>query len=156
MPHLFLYWDVFVTHLPYVPAMVVPPCLHSWSISCDICCYFSHSSKRIHQFQVYSRYYPESATQNLTLSQTRWLSTGKVISRILGQWDALVLFFEEEIKTDGVTLDGAREIYKIMVNRGTKHMLLFLKYVLGKVDKMNLEFQSEQYRLDTLHASIAG
>lgn len=51
-------------------------------------------------------------------------------------------------------VDGAGDIYNIMVNRGTKHMLLFLNYVLGKVDKMNLEFQPEYYMLGTLYATI--
>ena len=92
----------------------------------------------------------------LKLSQTRWLSRGKVISRILEQWDPLLLFFQGEMKTDAVKIDGAGEIYSTrpwLINRGTKHMLLFLNYVLGKIDKM---FQSEEYRLATLHASIAG
>ena len=122
----------------------------------DICCYFSRSSKRIHQFQVFQDITHSPQHRMLKLSQTRWLSRGKVISRILEQWDALVLFFQGEMKTDAVKLDGAAEIYKVMVNRGTKHMLLFLNYVLGKVDRMNLEFQSEHYRLDTLYSTIAG
>ena len=122
----------------------------------DICGYFSRSSKRMHQFQVFQDITKSPQHRMLKLSQTRWLSRGKVISRILEQWDPLLLFFQGEMKTDAVKLDGAGEIYKTMVNRGTKHMLLFLNYVLGKVDRMNLEFQSEQYRLATLHASIAG
>lgn len=91
----------------------------------------------------------------LKLSQTRWLSRGQVISRILEQWDALILFFEAEMKTDAVKFDGAAEIYRTMVNCGTKHMLIFFNYILGKVDKMNLEFQSEYFRLGTLYATIA-
>jgi len=79
-----------------------------------------------------------------------------VISRILEQWDALVLFFQGEMKTDAVKLDGAAEIYKVMVNCGTKHMLVFLNYILSKADRMNLEFQAEHYRLDTLYSTIAG
>ncbi|MPC72088.1 hypothetical protein E2C01_066381 [Portunus trituberculatus] len=35
-------------------------------------------------------------------------------------------------------------------------MLFFLNYVLDKVDRMNLEFQSEQYSLAPLLAFIAG
>lgn len=107
----------------------------------DICCYFARSNKRIHQFQVFEVITHSPQHRMLKLSQTRWLSRGKVISCILEQWDALILFFQGEIKTDAVKLDGAADIYKVMVNRGTKHMLLFLNYVLGKVDRMNLEFQ---------------
>ena len=35
-------------------------------------------------------------------------------------------------------------------------MLLFLNYILDKIDKMNLEFQSIYFRLDTLYSTIAG
>ena len=34
-------------------------------------------------------------------------------------------------------------------------MLLFLNYVLGKVDKMNIEFQAEYFRLSTLYSSLS-
>ena len=92
----------------------------------------------------------------LKLSQTRWLSRGKVISHIIEQWDALLLFFQGETNSEAVKVDGAGEIYKTLTNRGTKHMLLFLNFILGKIDKMNLEFQSEYFRLDSLYATIAG
>ncbi|XP_068207490.1 uncharacterized protein [Palaemon carinicauda] len=89
----------------------------------------------------------------LKLSQTRWLSRGLVLSRILEQWDALQLFFQGEAKTDKV--DGASQISKTMATPGTKHMLLFLNYIISKVDKMNLEFQSQYFRIATLYSTIA-
>jgi hypothetical protein len=64
-----------------------------------------------------------------------------VISVILEQWDALLIYFQSESKPDNV--DGAQLIYKALDNRGTKHMLCFLQYVLRKVNTLNLEFQSE-------------
>ena len=121
----------------------------------DICCYFSRSSKRLHQFQLIQDIVHTPKHRMLKLSQTRWLSRGKVISRILEQWDALLLFFQAEMNTESVKLDGAADIYKKMNIRGTKHMLLFLNYTLGKVDKMNVEFQSEYFRLDSLYSTVA-
>lgn len=121
----------------------------------DVCCYFARSSKRQHQFKLIQDIVDSPKHKMLKLSQTRWLSRGQVIARILEQWDALLLFFQSEMKTESVKVDGAGNIYNNMVNRGTKHMLLFLNYILGKVDKMNLEFQSEFYRLGTLYATIA-
>lgn len=90
--------------------------------------------------------------QILKLSQTRWLSRGKVIERILEQWDALKLFFQSEALTDKV--DGASEIYKVMTAAGTKHMLLFLNIILKKVDEMNIEFQTESFRMHKLYKTI--
>ena len=76
----------------------------------------------------------------LKLTQTRWLSRGKVVSRVLEPWDALLLFFKADALENKV--DGAETIYKAMINNGTKHMLLFVNYVLKKVDSLNLEYQS--------------
>ena len=51
--------------------------------------------------------------------------------------------------------DTAAKIYKGLVNCGTKHMLLFLQYILLKVDVLNVEFQSEHFRLHQLHSSVS-
>lgn len=83
----------------------------------------------------------------LKLSQTRWLSRGKVITRILEQWETLKFLFQAEAKTDKI--DGAEQILNTMNAPGTKHMLAFLNYVTQKVDRMNLEFQLEHFRLST-------
>lgn len=117
-------------------------CLPSWleSFIKNICCYFARSSKRQHDFQLLQEVVAAPKHKMLKLSQTRWLSRGKVITRILEQWEALRLFFEAKAKTDKV--DGAGQLYKTMTTPGTRHMLLFLNYVLQKVDRMNLEFQS--------------
>ena len=82
------------------------------------------------------------------------MSRGKVNERVLEQWEALLLFFQTESVTDKV--DGAAEIYKTMTTSGTKRMLLFLNYVLKKVNIMNVELQSEYYRLHKLYPMICG
>jgi hypothetical protein len=41
-----------------------------------------------------------------------------------------------------------------MQTAGTKHMLLFLGYVLKKVNLMNLEFQSQQFRLHKVFVAV--
>ena len=69
------------------------------------------------------------------------------------QWEILVLYFQSESRNDKV--DGASKIYKLLVARGTKHMLCFLQYVLSKVNALNLEFQSEQFRLHKLHSMVS-
>lgn len=129
--------------------------LPSWleSFLKDICCYFARSSKRNHDFRLIQEVLDMPSHKMLKLAQTRWLSRGKVVSRVLEQWDALKLFFQSESRTDKV--DGASQIHKMMTTRGTKHMLLFINYILGKVDMMNIEFQSQHFRLGTLHSTIS-
>ena len=88
----------------------------------------------------------------LKLCETRWLSRQAVIDRILEQWEALSLFFQTEATTDEV--DGATKILQTMKTPGTKRMLLFLSNVLAKVNRLNVEFQSESFRLHKLYASV--
>ena len=88
----------------------------------------------------------------LKLCQTRWLSRGQVVARIIEQWDALLLYFQTEASTAKV--DGASSIYHTMTSAGTKHML-FLNYILPKVDRMNFHFQSEEPRIHTLFDNIS-
>ena len=104
--------------------------LPSWAESFikDVCCYFARSSKRQHDFQMIQDVVHVPKHRILKLSQTRWLSRGAVIARILEQWDALLLFFESESKTDKI--DGTPNIYKTIVTSGTKHMLQFLNYII--------------------------
>ena len=67
----------------------------------------------------------------LKLIWTRWLSCRQVIERILEQWLILTQFLLEESEPD--KLDEALSIYETMLNPGTKHMLLFLRFILQKL-----------------------
>ncbi|KAJ8023368.1 SCAN domain-containing protein 3 [Holothuria leucospilota] len=111
----------------------------------DVCNYFARSSKRQNDFRAIQDMLDQENHKMLKLSQTRWLSRGMVIDRILEQWDSLLVFFRAEATVDKT--DGASRIYGTMVTPGTKHMLCFLKYTLAKVDAMNVEFQAEAFRL---------
>jgi hypothetical protein len=129
-------------------------CLPSWleSFVKDVCFYFSRSSKRSHAFDMIQDVVAVKKHRMIKLCETRWLSRGQVVERIIEQWDALELFFQSESQTDKV--DCAGKIYQTMQTAGTKHMLLFLAYVLKKVNLMNLEFQSQQFRLHKVFVAI--
>ncbi|GFN80995.1 proteinral transcription factor ii-i repeat domain-containing protein 2 [Plakobranchus ocellatus] len=118
----------------------------------DLTSYFSRSSKRQRDFTMIQDVVDMVNHKIPKLSQTRWLSRENVIKVILEQYEALLLYFQSEAITDKV--DGANRIYDTLNNRGTKHMLLFLQYVLQKVNKLNLEFQSERFRLHMLYTMV--
>lgn len=119
----------------------------------DITSYFSRSSKRQRDFTLIQEVVESVMHKIPKLSQTRWLSRENVITVILEQYDALVLYFQSEAQVDKV--DGARRIHDTLINRGTKHMLLFLQYILRKVNKLNTEFQSEHFRLHLLYQMVS-
>lgn len=118
----------------------------------DVTAYFSRSSKRNRDFRQIQDVVDVVNHKIPKLAQTRWLSRENVITVILEQYDALLLYFQTESKTDKV--DGAKRIYDTLTNAGTKHMLLFLQYILQKVNKLNLEFQSEEFRLHMLYTMV--
>ena len=117
----------------------------------DVSSYFSRSSKRKKDFVAIQQVVRVVPHKMVKLSQTRWLPREKVISTVIEQYDALILYFEE-FKTDKV--DGARKIFDTLTNCGTKHMLLFLQYNLQKANAINTEFQSEHFRLHQLYTMI--
>ena len=59
----------------------------------NVCSYSAHSSKRQSAFRLIQDIVNSPKHKILKLSQTRWLSRGQVIERILEQWEALLLFF---------------------------------------------------------------
>ncbi|XP_067122933.1 zinc finger protein 862-like [Centruroides vittatus] len=119
----------------------------------NITSYFARSSKRQNDFKMIQGVVNTSQHKIPKLSQTRWLSCENVINIILEQWDALKLYFQSEMQTNKI--DGARGIYDILVNKGTKHTFVFLQYVLHKVNVLNTEFQSEHFRLHVLYSMIS-
>lgn len=118
----------------------------------NISSYFSRSSKRIKDFTLMQDVTNTENHKIPKLAQTRWLSRGNVVKVILEQWDALLLYFESESKVDKI--DGANALYETMKNKGTQHLLLFLNYILEKVNTLNIEFQSQHFRLHVLHSMV--
>ena len=114
--------------------------------------YFSRSSKRQRDFTLIQETIKSPGNKIPKLSQTRWLSSEKVVSVILNQYSALLLYLQSETKIDKV--DDASELFKVLRDNETKPMLMFLQYVLQKVNKMNTEFQSEHFSLHLLHSMV--
>ena len=118
----------------------------------NVCFYFSRSSIRIDQFELFQDVVRAQKHKLLQLCKTRWWSREAVINRILEQWDALALFFQWQAAVDKV--DGAGQILQTMNQAGTKHMLLFVAYILGKVNCINIEFQAENFRLHKVYSTL--
>ena len=92
----------------------------------DVSSYFSRSSKRKRDFVAIQQVVRVVPHKMVKLSQTRWLSREKVLSTVIKRYDALILYFEKECKTDKV--DGARKIFDTLTNSGTKHVFVFAIY----------------------------
>ena len=62
--------------------------------------------------------------------------------------NAFVFFLTEAHENK---VDEAETIYKVTINAGTMHMLLFVNYVRQKVNILNLEYQSANFRIHKVH-----
>nr|CAI5857434.1 unnamed protein product [Callosobruchus analis] len=117
----------------------------------DIHSHFVHSSKRLNTLKEFQTFCELKPHKILRPSQTSCLFL-QVVSRIVEQYELLVLFFTNLVFED--PSPKSIEILNILKNKITKLYLLFLAYIL-KIVKLNLEFQSEQPRLHQLLPRIS-
>ncbi|XP_029348396.1 uncharacterized protein LOC107885896, partial [Acyrthosiphon pisum] len=90
--------------------------------------YFSQSSKRQSQFNQFQVFLKVKEHKILHPSATRWLSMFSVVSRIVEQWDALKLYFNDQWLSE--KLLSSKTIYDQLNDPFTKAFYLFLEWVL--------------------------
>lgn len=88
----------------------------------------------------------------LQLSQTRWLSLDDVVKRILEQYDAQMLHFTNAHLNDKVL--EAETILNRLRDISTKLYFQYLNFVLPFFNNLNLEMQSKNIRIHSLHKKI--
>ena len=115
---------------------------------CDIYSFFSHSAKRLAEFETFQHFAQTEPHKILKPAQTRWLSLQMCVSRILEQWDALELFFANVAQRD--RLIAAKNAANALKNPIFKMYFHFLDYVLPKFTSFNKLFQSENPNLRCL------
>lgn len=114
--------------------------------------FFSHSSKRQSQLYQFQTFLDLQDHKILHPSATRWLSLLSVVNRIIEQWDALRLFFNDKWLSE--KLASTRIICEQLNDPFTKAFYLFMEWVLPKFTLLNKYFQSEKVILDKLHERI--
>ena len=88
----------------------------------------------------------------LQISGTHWLSLEAGINRFLEQWPAFHLYLTDLSLTssDSSTRDKVKKPQSAMDIGVNKVYLYFLSYILAKINKFNLEFQSRGTRIHCL------
>ena len=115
--------------------------------------YISNSPKRLGEFKEFQTFTNTDPRKILHVSCTRWLSLEQVTKRILDQWPALTLYFTSAALEDNVK--SADVILNQLLNPVNKMYYAFLAFVLPLVNKVNLEFQAENFRIHKLRSSIS-
>jgi hypothetical protein len=75
-----------------------------------------------------------------------------VVNRVLESWDALKLYFTGAVLQDN--LRNTQHILEAFNTPVVKLYLLFLSYILDIVNRINIEFQSEQPKIHQLLTRI--
>ncbi|XP_050686987.1 zinc finger protein 862-like [Eriocheir sinensis] len=119
----------------------------------DVYNFFAHSCKRTSHFHEFQDFTNTDPHKLLKPCQTRWLSLKECVSRLLEQWDALLLFMQHHDLVERNL--QAHDIANIMVNPFTKMYLEFLNFVLPKIVSFNVMFQSSSPMIHLLHDSLA-
>lgn len=92
--------------------------------------FLKSSSKRQCNLQMFQTYLNLKPHKILHPSQTRWLSLNSVVERLLEQWDALKLYFNETYLSD--RLISSEHIYLALHDPFVKLYYYFLDWALPK------------------------
>ena len=114
--------------------------------------FISASPKRQLELKVFQEFCEIANHRLLQISGTRWLSLEAGINILLEQWPALHLYLTDLSLTssDSSTRDKAKKLLSAMDIGVNKAYLYFLSYILAKINKFNLEFQSRGTRIHCL------
>ena len=108
----------------------------------DVYNYFSNSPKHQEQFRVVQHFCNVALHKLLHPCQTRWLS----LSRLIEQWDALIIFFKTVAGHDKLLIS----ILLLLQNPIWKLYSHFLELVLPEFTEVNVMFQSSKLSVHCL------
>ncbi|KAL0849463.1 hypothetical protein ABMA28_013746 [Loxostege sticticalis] len=117
----------------------------------DIYNYFN-SPKRSAQLKEFQEFMNLKPHKLLHPSQTRWLSVRAAVSRLLEQYQALILYFTDAAFTD--RLRASDNILHMLKNPYNKLYLEFLEFSLKIFNDLNQLMQSERPQIHKLHENV--
>lgn len=112
--------------------------------------YFKNSSKRQAELKEFQAFTETDVHKILRPAQTRWLSLSSVVNRIMEQWTALRLYFDDKWLED----QECQEIHNLLNDRIIKAYFYFLCWMLPKFTRVNTFFQSENPVIIEAHTKM--
>lgn len=119
----------------------------------DISNYFNASPKRSENLKEFQAFCNVKMHKILHPSQTRWLSVHMVVSRILEQYGALILYFTDAVSSNDLLI--AENILSKLNDPVTKLFLQFLDFIIPFFENLNKEMQAESPKIFELHKKVA-
>ncbi|XP_047505901.1 uncharacterized protein LOC125050238 [Pieris napi] len=101
--------------------------------------YFKNSNKRQAELKEFQVFTDTNIHKILRPAQTRWLSLSSVVNRIMEQWDALRLYYDDKWLEE----QDCQDIHNLLNDPIIKAYFYFLCWMLPKFTRVNVFFQSE-------------
>nr|CAI5863198.1 unnamed protein product [Callosobruchus analis] len=117
----------------------------------DVYNYFSNSPKRTGELKDFQHFTNTSPLKILHPAATRWLSLESVVKRLISQYNALTLYFTDQVSQN---ILQAKSIYDLIQKSETKLYLEFLAYVLPYFTGLNRLMQSETPQIHILYREV--
>lgn len=111
--------------------------------------YFSHSAKRKSEFWEFQDFCQTKPHKILHVAQTRWLSLHMAVSRVLGQWRPLILYFTN--KHIEYRLAASDLIYGALKDPSLEIYFKFLDFILSYFSNFNKLLQKSKPTIHLLH-----
>ena len=120
----------------------------------NIYAYFSRSSLRRQELKEFQEFVNVSPHKLLSYGQTRWLSLGACVERLLEQWDALRLYFTAVVSEKSDPSYITENILNNLNNPFIKAQLEFMQVQLKRTNEFNKIFQSDKPMLHALSSKV--
>ncbi|XP_050516405.1 uncharacterized protein LOC126891268 [Diabrotica virgifera virgifera] len=113
--------------------------------------FFANSPKRVEELKEFQEFVNVAPAKILHPSQTRWLSLESVIKRLLNQYNALKLYFVDQVANNITQADLILE----KLNKEENRLYLeFLSHALPIFNDLNKLMQSESPKIHILYKEI--
>ncbi|KYN21890.1 hypothetical protein ALC57_05732 [Trachymyrmex cornetzi] len=116
--------------------------------------YLRGHSKRTEAFMEFQEFVELKLLKMLHPAQTRWLSLLLVVSRVLEYYNALKLFFQDQVLSEKCELNHSRQILDRLNDPITYLYLNFREYILPLFEDLNRGMQSENPQIHILYSHI--
>ncbi|KAF7998487.1 hypothetical protein HCN44_010895 [Aphidius gifuensis] len=90
--------------------------------------------------------------KSIKIADTRWLSYGAAVKRVMEQWHELKLHFKLIASKEG---DKANLIYTKMKDDSNRLYLVFLNPILDQMNSLNIKFQSDKFDVGSAYTDMA-
>lgn len=120
----------------------------------DIHNYLNTSPKRTKAFMEFQKFLELKPLKMLHPAQTRWLSLLPVVTKVIDHYNALKLFFQDQVFSEKTELNHSRQILDKLDDPITYLYLSFLEFILPSFQDLNREMQNEKPQIHILYSRI--